>query len=177
MDHYPEVTIAEREYARSDYSTPSRHDSASSLKQNGSQVIVEQQQLQPDTTHQHHHQHQTPQYTSFPSLTQLSAPSTTHRTDSSTSSSSTSSTSSHQKHSENEIDLAYSRYIDAPPPYSAAQYAGKTEAQCEKMKMSEYAREISRVMSRQLVRGLKMKGNATGSTQRGKEGTISDGKQ
>ena len=49
----------------------------------------------------------------------------------------------------------YAQYTDAPPPYSEQQYKGKSEEQQNKMRMADYAKEIKRMMGKQLVRGLK----------------------
>lgn len=56
---------------------------------------------------------------------------------------------------ENNLAAEYTRYTDAPPPYSEKQYEGKSEEQQSKMRMADYAKEIKRVMGMQLVRGLK----------------------
>jgi hypothetical protein len=45
--------------------------------------------------------------------------------------------------------------MDAPPPYSEQQYEGKSEDEQSKMRMADYAKEIKRIMGRQLVQGLK----------------------
>jgi hypothetical protein len=49
----------------------------------------------------------------------------------------------------------YTQYTDAPPPYSEKQYEGKSEEQQTKMRMTDYAKELKRMMGKQLVRGLK----------------------
>lgn len=49
----------------------------------------------------------------------------------------------------------FARYTDAPPPYSEEQYEDKTEEQQLSMRTHDYAKELSRMMGRQLVRGLK----------------------
>lgn len=53
------------------------------------------------------------------------------------------------------LEAEYARYTDAPPPYSEKAYEGKSEAESTKMRMGDYAKELSRMMGRQLVRGLK----------------------
>lgn len=49
----------------------------------------------------------------------------------------------------------YAQYTNAPPPYSEKQYEGKSEEQQNQMRMADYAKEIKRMMGRQLVRGIK----------------------
>jgi hypothetical protein len=58
--------------------------------------------------------------------------------------------SNHQR-----IDAEYARYTDAPPPFSEKQYEGKSPDEQSQMRVTDYAKEISRMMGRQLVRGLK----------------------
>jgi hypothetical protein len=53
------------------------------------------------------------------------------------------------------IEAEYSQYTNAPPPYSEKQYEGKSEEQQTQMRMTDYAKELKRMMGRQLVRGLK----------------------
>lgn len=53
------------------------------------------------------------------------------------------------------LKAEFARYTDAPPPYSEEQYADKTEEQQLCMRTHDYAKELSRIMGRQLVRGLK----------------------
>lgn len=52
-----------------------------------------------------------------------------------------------------EADLQ--RYTNAPPPYSAKQYEGKSEEVQNKMRMADYAKELKRMMGKQLARGIK----------------------
>ena len=49
----------------------------------------------------------------------------------------------------------YAQYTNAPPPYSEKQYEGKSEEQQNKMRMADYAKEIKRMMGRQLIKGIK----------------------
>lgn len=53
-----------------------------------------------------------------------------------------------------ELKAKFSRYIDAPPPYSDEQYEDKTEEQQFNMKTHDYAKELSRIMGQQFIRGL-----------------------
>ncbi|KAH7380158.1 hypothetical protein BKA66DRAFT_368563, partial [Pyrenochaeta sp. MPI-SDFR-AT-0127] len=53
------------------------------------------------------------------------------------------------------IEAELARYMDAPPPYSEKQYEGKSEEEQSNMRKRDYARELSRMMGRQLVRGLR----------------------
>lgn len=53
------------------------------------------------------------------------------------------------------VEAEYKRYIDAPPPYSEKAYEGKSEEEQTNMRMKDYARELSRIMGRQLVKDLK----------------------
>lgn len=54
-----------------------------------------------------------------------------------------------------QLEAEYARYTDAPPPYEEKAYEGKSEAERTRMRMGDYAKELSRMMGRQLVRGLK----------------------
>ncbi|EOA82583.1 hypothetical protein ACJQWK_04750 [Exserohilum turcicum] len=138
MDHYPEVNVNERETPTSRIS--SRHDSASSV---GKRSTASQGSRNMRST-----KSSTPQsysYHSFPS------PSTHSSEHSSRSSSSSSNKSNYQR-----IEAEYSRYTQAPPPYSEKQYEGKTEDEKSSMRMTDYAKELSRMMGRQLIRGLKI---------------------
>lgn len=146
MDHYPEINVSERECA-------SRQPSSSSSLNNGAtQVHISQStqngQLAP------------PVYTSFPppSSSNTASEQEQHyneeqphlRTDSVHSSSDSSSSPTKSRM---EADLQ--RYTNAPPPYSAKQYEGKSEEVQNKMRMADYAKEIKRMMGRQLARGIR----------------------
>jgi hypothetical protein len=129
MDHYPEVSVNERECRGSMPS--SRHDSGNSV----AKAVQQKQQ---------HETERSSSYQSFPSPSVHS----THRSD------------SDSNHSNNEsaqrIEAEYARYTDAPPPYSQKEYEGKDEEEQTHMRMTDYAKEISRMMGRQLVTGLKI---------------------
>lgn len=133
MDHYPEVTISERECASR------RLSNSSSLNDSKLVSNTRDGQLAP------------PVYTSFPPPSNASEQEHQEqrpRIDSVDPAGSSSPTKSKM-----EADLQ--RYTDAPPPYSEKQYEGKTEEVQNKMRMADYAKEIKRMMGRQLVRGIK----------------------
>ncbi|KAL5117529.1 hypothetical protein ACEQ8H_004559 [Pleosporales sp. CAS-2024a] len=127
MDNYPNVKVSTRECAsRQSTSTSATHTS------------------QPNSSHKHAHDQQPPRHhhsDTAPYYEGQHAPPL--RRDSASPS------------PENTVVAAYARYTDAPPPYAASQYEGKTEEQQNKMRMADYAKEIKRAMGRQLVRGLK----------------------
>jgi hypothetical protein len=54
-----------------------------------------------------------------------------------------------------QIDADYARYTHASPPFSEDQYDGKTEDEQTHMRRVDYAKELKRMMGRQLVKGLK----------------------
>ncbi|KAI8937243.1 hypothetical protein NX059_006452 [Plenodomus lindquistii] len=122
----------------------SRHDSASSLKNRTQQSdnTNNQQQQQPI------------QYTSFPPPSD--------RTNSTTSNSSNGEL--------RRIEAQYARYTDAPPQYTEEQYEGKSEDERQSMRVSDYAKEISRIMGRQLVRDMKVAQPKAGQKAEAKEG-------
>ncbi|KAI4700684.1 hypothetical protein J4E81_003646 [Alternaria sp. BMP 2799] len=142
MDHYPEVSVNERETPSSMLS--SRHDSASSIAK---AAAAGQRPSGASTTDDSAARNSS--YTSFPSPSthsHSSNHSSTHRSDSSSSSNS----------NLQRIEAEYARYTDAPPPYSEKAYEGKSDDERCNMRMTDYAKEISRMMGRQLVRGLKV---------------------
>jgi hypothetical protein len=53
------------------------------------------------------------------------------------------------------IEAEYAQYTDAPPPYTENQYEDKSENEQNTMRSKDYAKEISWMMGRQLVRSLK----------------------
>jgi rubrerythrin len=53
------------------------------------------------------------------------------------------------------IDSEYAQYTDAPPPFEEEQYEGKSEEEQSRMRRLDYAKELNRMMGRQLVKGLK----------------------
>lgn len=133
MDHYPEVTISERECA-------SRQPSnASSLSKTQLAQNTRDGQLAP------------PVYTSFPppgNTSEQEQQEQRLRTDSVHSNSSISATKS-------KVEADLKQYTNAPPPYSAKQYEGKSEEVQNKMRMADYAKELKRMMGRQLAKGIK----------------------
>jgi hypothetical protein len=140
MDHYPEVSVSEREYP----SSASRHDSASSVNNRA------QYHSPPEVIHQ-----------ANPKQTQQ-----TNMSESVSTSQPTLSTPPERKDSvqaismddagEKELAAHIAQYTDAPPPYSQKQYEGKSEDEVSQMRMVDYAKEISRQMGRQLMRGVKI---------------------
>lgn len=139
MDHYPTVQVNERETPNSRIS--SRHDSVSSIGRGATATRGSPTKRKMESTEQ-----QSYSYHSFPSPS-------THSPDSSSSrSSSTTSNDSNVRR----IEEQYSQYTNAPPPYSAKQYEGKTDDEKTSMRMKDYTKELSRIMTRQLVRGLKI---------------------
>ncbi|KAH6859020.1 hypothetical protein BKA58DRAFT_52110 [Alternaria rosae] len=139
MDHYPEVSVNERETPSSMLS--SRHDSASSIAK---AAAAGQRPSGASTTDDSTARNSS--YHSFPSPSTHSSNHSTHRSDSSSSSNS----------NVQRIEAEYARYTDAPPPYSEKAYEGKSDDERNSMRMTDYAKEISRMMGRQLVRGLKI---------------------
>jgi hypothetical protein len=139
MDHYPTVSVDERETPSSRIS--SRHDSVSSIGK-GAAANKRSPTMQKTGSAER----QSYSYHSFPSPS-------AHSPDSS-SSRSNSSTSNHSNFQR--IEEQYSQYTNAPPPYSEKQYEGKTEDEKINMRKRDYTKELSRIMTRQLVRGLKI---------------------
>lgn len=139
MDHYPTVRVNERETPNS--RTSSRHDSVSSIGKGTTVTRASSTKRTMESAKQ-----QSYSYHSFPSPS-------THSPDSS-SSRSNSTTSNHSDFQR--IEEQYSRYTNAPPPYSEKQYEGKTDDEKTSMRMKDYTKELSRMMTRQLVRGLKI---------------------
>lgn len=140
MDHYPTVRVDERETPNSRIS--SRHDSVSSINKGATTTRGSPTKRKMESTQQ-----QTYSYHSFPSPS-------SHSPDLSSSSRSNSSTSNDSNF--RRIEEQYSRYTNAPPPYSEKQYEGKTDDEKTSMRMKDYTKELSRIMTRQLVRGLRI---------------------
>lgn len=132
MDHYPEVNVQERECS-------SRRDS------NSSSINKAQHSLDNKTQDGHL---APPQYTSFP-VPDSTTKQLRERNDS------IHSTTNDDETKSQHIEAEYAQYTDAPPPYSEKQYEGKSEEQQIRMRMADYAKELKRMMGRQLVRGLK----------------------
>ncbi|KAH9871670.1 hypothetical protein J1614_005925 [Plenodomus biglobosus] len=126
MDHYPEANVQGRS------ASSSRHDSASSVDKTRAQQSNNTSTQGQDT-----------QYTSFPPPSSVS-----NRSNSANSDSFNQETKS--------IEARYARYTDAPPQYTEQQYEGKSEDEQNSMRMSDYAKEISRIMGRQLVKDMKI---------------------
>jgi hypothetical protein len=132
MDRYPETSVREYESAREN-STSSQQGSMNSATNAAIQHTIETKFNLPGD-----------RYTSFPSPSNSSL----HRISSTHSTAST----SDKTHT---IEAEYAQYTDAPPPYTDKQYEGKSENEQNTMRSKDYAKEISRIMGHQLVRGLK----------------------
>ncbi|CAN9170408.1 unnamed protein product [Alternaria alternata] len=156
MDHYPEVSVNERETPSSRIS--SRHDSASSVAK-AAAAAAHQRPATIDT--EDNTAARASSYHSFPSPSTHSSDHSAHRSDSNFSTNS----------SAQRIEAEYARYTDAPPPYSEKQYEGKSADEQNNMRMKDYAKEISRMMGRQLVRGLKIDERQKGRKEK-KEGKV-----
>ncbi|KAF1932595.1 uncharacterized protein M421DRAFT_1220 [Didymella exigua CBS 183.55] len=153
MDHYPEVNVEVQEHPSSD----SRHDSASSVAKaadfHSPPSLVQSRQ---------------PSHI-MSSTTALSNPATQQRTSSNPMTSDATAQQPEQQteqqgrddltHTDEEtaekLKADFARYADAPPLYSEEQYIDKTEEQQLSMRTHDYAKELSRMMSRQLMGGLR----------------------
>jgi hypothetical protein len=135
MEHYSDISVNEREYR--DALAASRHDSASSV----AKAAAHQTALR-----QEHATERSSSYQSFPSPSDHSSNHSVHRTDSSSS----------NAESDQRLEAEYARYTNAPPPYAEKEYEGKDEEEQTYMRMTDYAKEISRMMGRQLVSGMKL---------------------
>lgn len=129
MDNPQDTSIQQRNDAHEEWNA-ARHDSANSVKQNNTQRSG-------DKSHD-----EDSRYTTFSLPTNLS-----ERTDSSI--------SDRSYNGSNPIDIKYAQYTEAPVMYTEEQYEGKTEEEQSHMRMTDYAKEISRMMGHQIVRGLK----------------------
>jgi hypothetical protein len=132
MDRHPEINVREYKFARGN-STSSQDGSVHSITNAAIQHTIETKFNLPDN-----------RYTSLrtPSNSSL------HRINSAHFIAST----ADKTHT---IEAEYAQYTDAPPPYTENQYKGKSENEQNAMRSKDYAKEISRMMGRQLVRGLK----------------------
>jgi hypothetical protein len=147
MDRYPEVNISQHEYSsHSSSKTPSFTKVTKVTKATKTTKATMHQQQTPDADVQ-----KTPdakpspsEYTSFP------LPSTESERDEMRNDSFHNETAKSKQ-----IHADYAHYTDAPPPFSEDQYEGKSEEQQTQMRMTDYAKEINRMMGRQLVRDLK----------------------
>lgn len=152
MDHYPEVKVKVQEHP----SSASRHDSASSVTKDAD--FHSPPSLVPSRQPSHN----------MSSTTAPSSTSTQKPTSSDPPTSDAIAQNSEQQNDQDRKDSIhtdeqtaeklkadFARYTDAPPPYSEEQYEDKTEEQQLSMRTHDYAKELSRMMGRQLVRGLK----------------------
>ena len=145
MDRYPEVNVEEREYP----SSASRHDSATLVTKDSD--FHSPPSLVPSRQPSH-------------TMSSTAAPSDTPAQQQTTPSSSTSVAAEQQQHKDSiyideqateKVKAEFARYTDAPPPFTEQQYENKTEEQALSMRTQDYAKELSRMMGRQLVSGLK----------------------
>jgi len=152
MDHYPEVNVEVQEHP----SSASRHDSASSVTKAAD--FHSPPSLVPSRQPSHN-------------MSSTTAPSNTSTQQHTSLDPATSDATEQQFEQQEQQDrkdsihtdeqtaqklkAKFARYTDAPPPYSEEQYADKTEEQQLSMRTHDYAKELSRMMGRQLVRGLK----------------------
>ncbi|KAJ4994101.1 hypothetical protein SVAN01_00578 [Stagonosporopsis vannaccii] len=144
MDHYPKVNVEVQEHP----SSASRHDSASSVAKgtdfHSPPSLVASRQpshtmistaAPADTSNQ--------QTKSPPPISGATEPQ--ERKDSVHT----------DEQTAQKLKAEFARYTDAPPPFTEDQYENKTEEQQLSMRAHDYAKEISRLMGRQFVRGLK----------------------
>jgi hypothetical protein len=152
MDHYPEVNVEVQEHP----SSASRHDSASSIAKAAD--FHSPPSLVPSRQPSHN----------MSSTTAPSNISTQQHTSSNPATSDATEQQFEQQEPQDRKDsihtdeqtaqklkAEFARYTDAPPPYSEEQYADKTEEQQLSMRTHDYAKELSRMMGRQLVHGLR----------------------
>jgi hypothetical protein len=132
MEHYSEISVREYEFAREN-SISSQHGSVHSVTNAAIQHTIETKLNLPDD-----------RYTSFPPPSNSSL----QRINSAHSITST----ADKTHT---IEAEYAQYTDAPPPYTENQYEDKSENEQNTMRSKDYAKEISWMMGRQLVRSLK----------------------
>lgn len=146
MDHYPEVNVEVQEQP----SSASRHDSASSITKAAdfhsppSLVPSRQPSHNMATTATSNESTKEQQKTA-------SNPPTSDATDPQERKDSIHT----DEQTAQKLKAEFARYTDAPPPFSEEQYENKTEEQQLSMRAHDYAKELSRMMGRQLVRGLK----------------------
>lgn len=145
MDHYPEVNVEVQEHP----SSASRHDSASSITK--AVDFHSPPSLLPSPQPSHN-------------MATTATPNTsTQKQQKSASNPPTSDATEPQERKDSihtdeqtaeNLKAELARYTDAPPPFSEDQYENKTEEQQLSMRAHDYAKELSRMMGRQLVRGL-----------------------
>lgn len=148
MDHYPRVNVQVQEHP----SSASRHDSASSVSKEAdfhsppSLVPSRQPSQTMSSTINHSNASEQQRRTSDPPTSDAAAPQ--ERKDSIHTDGQTA----------EKLKTEFARYTDAPPPFSEEQYENKTEEQQLNMRAHDYAKELSRMMGRQFVLGLKTSG-------------------
>jgi flagellar biosynthesis GTPase FlhF len=154
MDHYPEVNVEVHEHP----SSASRHDSASSVTKAAD--FHSPPSLVPSRQPSHNMSSTTaPSNTSTQQHT-LSDPATSDATEQQFEQQEQQEQQDRKdsitdEQTAQKLKAEFARYTDAPPPYSEEQYADKTEEQQLSMRTHDYAKELSRMMGRQLVRGLR----------------------
>lgn len=153
MDHYPEVNVEVQEHP----SSASRHDSASSVAKAAdfhsppSLVPSRQPSRNMSST-------TAPSNTSTQQRTSSDAPTSaaaTQHAEQQTEQQERKDSIHTDEQTAERLKSEFARYTDAPPPYSEEQYADKTEEQQLSMRTHDYAKELSRMMGHQLVRGLR----------------------
>lgn len=145
MDHYPEVNVDVQEQP----SSASRHDSASSVTK---------------ATEFHSPPSIVPSRQPSHTMTSTTAPSVSSTQQQTTSNPPTSDATDSQERKDSvhtdeqtaqKLKAEFARYTDAPPPFAEEHYENKTEEQQISMRAHDYAKEISRLMGRQFVSGLR----------------------
>lgn len=145
MDHYPEVNVEVQEHPTS----ASRHDSASSISKaadfHSPPSLVPSRQPS-------HNMSSTTDFSSIPAQQRTTS-------DPPTSDPTAPQERKDSVHTDEQtaekLKTEFARYTDAPPPFSEQQYENKTEEEQLNMRAHDYAKELSRMMGRQFVRGLK----------------------
>ncbi|KZM28418.1 hypothetical protein ST47_g429 [Ascochyta rabiei] len=145
MDHYPEINVEEREYLLS----ASRQNSGSSIPK--APDFHSPPSLVPSRQSSH-----TMSSAGAPTSTLLQQQTASHPPSSDATEQPERKDSIHtDEKTAEKLKAEFMRYTDAPPPYSEEQYENKTEEQQLSMRTQDYAKEISRMMGRQLVTGIK----------------------
>ncbi|KAJ4382141.1 hypothetical protein N0V86_002470 [Didymella sp. IMI 355093] len=153
MDHYPEVNVEVQEHP----SSASRHDSASSVAKAAN--FHSPPSLVPSRQPSHNMSSDTaPSSTSTQKRTSSDPPTsgaTAQQTAQQTEQQERKDSIHTDEQTADKLKADFARYTDAPPPYSEEQYADKTEEQQLSMRTHDYAKELSRMMGQQFVRGLR----------------------
>lgn len=145
MDHYPEVNVEVQEQPTS----ASRHDSGSSITKaaefHSPPSVIPSRQTS--------HTMASATAPSDPSTQQQQAsnPPTTNATESQERKDSVHT----DEQTAAKLKAEFAHFVDAPPPFTEAQYANKTEEQQLNMRAHDYSKELTRMMGLQFLRGLK----------------------